>query len=116
MKIVTTLIVFLFVSLIYAQEVKPIFEQQGDMVKAIYFHDNGVVAQTGFYEDGKPEGEWKMYNNEGKKIALGQFTSGKKTGKWFFWEGEGLREVDYTDNKIANVIKWTDSESVVLNK
>ena len=116
MKIVTTLIVFLFVSLIYAQEVKPIFEQQGDMVKAIYFHDNGVVAQTGFYEDGKPEGEWKMYNNEGKKIAMGQFTSGKKTGKWFFWEGEGLREVDYTDNKSANVIKWTDSESVVLNK
>lgn len=116
MKIVTTVIAFLFVSLTYAQEVKPIFEQQGDQVKATYFHDNGVVAQTGYYVDGKPEGEWKMYDNTGKKIAMGQYVSGKKSGKWFFWEGEGLREVDYNDNRIASVIKWTDGESVVLNK
>ena len=116
MKAVTTLIVCLFATLIYAQEVEPIFQQQGDMVKATYFHDNGVVAQTGFYLDGKPEGEWKMFDNKGNKIAMGQYVSGKKTGKWFFWEGEGLREVDYNDNKIASVIKWTDGESVVLNK
>ena len=116
MKAVTTLILFLFVSLIYAQDVEPIFEQYGDMVKATYFHDNGVVAQVGFYEDGKPQGEWKMFDTTGKKIAMGQYILGKKTGKWFFWEGEGLREVDYADNKVASVIKWTDSESVVLNK
>ncbi len=117
MKTVVSIVVFLFVSLIYAQEeIKPIFEQEGDMVKATYFHDNGVVAQTGYFLDGKPDGEWKMYDNTGKKIAMGQYDSGKKTGKWFFWEGDGLREVDYLENKIANVINWTDAESVVLNK
>lgn len=116
MKIIVTSIAFLFVSLISAQEIKPIFEQDGEQVKATYFHDNGKVAQTGSYVDGKLHGEWKMYNKEGKKIAMGRYVLGKKTGKWFFWEGEGLREVDYTDNKIANVIKWTDAESVVLNK
>ena len=116
MKAVMSIVIFLFVSLIYAQENKPIFEEEGDMVKAIYFHDNGVVAQVGYYLDGKPDGEWKMYDKNGKKIAMGQYDSGKKTGKWFFWEGEGLREVDYQDNKIANVINWTDADSIVLNK
>lgn len=116
MKATVTLIAFLFISLISAQEVKPIFEQDGDQVKATYFHDNGVVAQIGYFVEGKPHGEWKMYDKTGKKIAIGQYVEGKKNGKWFFWEGKDLREVDYTDNRIANVIKWTDAESVVLNK
>ncbi|MBT8223368.1 MAG: nicotinic acid mononucleotide adenyltransferase [Eudoraea sp.] len=116
MKTVASIVVFLFVSLLYAQGTEPILEQQGDKVKATYFHENGVVAQIGYYLDGKPDGEWKMYDTTGKKIAMGQYDSGKKTGKWFFWEGEVLREVDYLENKVANVINWTDAGSVVLNK
>ena len=111
-----TVIMFLMATLVFGQENKPVFEQEGEFVKATYFHANGNIAQTGFYLDGKLHGEWKMYDEEGKKIAMGQYDLGKKSGKWFFWEGEDLREVDYTDNKIASVIKWTDGESVVLNK
>jgi len=36
-------------SLIYAQEVKPTLVQKGNLVQATFFHDNGVVAQEGFY-------------------------------------------------------------------
>ncbi|MEL6917378.1 MAG: nicotinic acid mononucleotide adenyltransferase, partial [Bacteroidota bacterium] len=95
MKTVTTLFVFIFSIAIYAQDHKPTFEKEGDMVKATYFHEDGKIAQTGYLLNNKLHGKWKMYNVEGKKIAMGEYAEGKKIGKWFFWQGDALKEVDY---------------------
>ncbi|WP_298474645.1 nicotinic acid mononucleotide adenyltransferase [uncultured Maribacter sp.] len=100
----------------YAQETNPTYEVEGEMVKATYYHENGKIAQTGFFVNEKLQGEWKMYNEEGRKIAMGQYNNGVKTGKWFFWKGEKLNEVDFDQNKIAHVIQWSNAEAVVLNK
>lgn len=116
MKTITLFLTLIFSIAIYAQDHKPNFEKEGDFMKATYFHDNGKISQTGLFLDGKLYGIWKMYNEEGKKIAMGRYEAGKKTGKWFFWDNEGLREVDYADNRIANVVKWNNSGSVVVNK
>ncbi|RKR14596.1 hypothetical protein CLV91_0674 [Maribacter vaceletii] len=101
---------------IYAQDKSPSYEIEGEIVKATFYHDNGEVSQTGYFVDKELHGEWKMYNENGKKIAMGQYENGVKTGKWFFWKGEGLSEVDYSNNQIANVIQWNNAEAVVLNK
>ncbi|MCM5662418.1 toxin-antitoxin system YwqK family antitoxin [Galbibacter mesophilus] len=93
---------------------KPVLERDGDMVKATYFHDNGAIAQTGFYLDGKLHGEWKAFNEEGKKIAIAKYENGKKTGKWFFWGDKSLNEVNYQDNSIADVTTWTNDNPVVV--
>jgi antitoxin component YwqK of YwqJK toxin-antitoxin module len=98
-----------------AQDVNPQYEQQGDLVKATFYHDNGAIAQSGFFRDGKLHGEWVMYNEDGKKVAIGQYNQGIKTGKWFFWEGELLREVDYNNNMIVGVINWRNGEPVAIN-
>ncbi|EIJ38511.1 toxin-antitoxin system YwqK family antitoxin [Galbibacter orientalis] len=105
----------LFSLVMVAQNVenKPKLEKEGEMVKATYFHDNGSIAQTGFYLDGKLHGEWKSYNEEGKKIAMAEYNNGKKTGKWFFWNEDSLKEVNYEDNRIAKVTTWNNSNSVV---
>ncbi|WP_411029590.1 toxin-antitoxin system YwqK family antitoxin [Spongiimicrobium sp. 3-5] len=116
MKTITLFLALLFSFTIYAQNQQPSFEKEGDMVKATYFHEDGQIAQTGFYLNGKLQGEWKMYDTDGKKIAMGQYNQGKKTGKWFFWENKVLKEVDYTDNRVANVVSWENSKSVVVNK
>lgn len=100
----------------YAQEPKPAYEKVGDMVKATYFHDNGEIAQIGFYLDGKLHGQWRMYDVAGKKLATGKYDMGKRSGKWFFWEGETLKEVDFTDNRITNVVQWNSAEAVAVNK
>ena len=100
----------------YAQSPEPAFEKVGKMVKATYFHDNGVIAQTGFYLDGKLHGQWRMYDLNGKKIATGKYEMGERSGKWFFWEGETLKEVDFTDNRITNVVQWNNAEAVAVNK
>ena len=116
MKTILVSLALIFSVSLFSQNSEPKFEREGDQVKGTYFHENGSVAQTGYFLDGKLNGEWKMYNEEGKKIAMGEYTAGKKTGKWFFWEGEGLKEVDYSNNKIANVIVWNNAESIAVNK
>ncbi|WP_291864675.1 nicotinic acid mononucleotide adenyltransferase [Maribacter sp.] len=100
----------------YAQDTTPTYEVEGEMVKVTYYHENGKISQTGFFVNEQLQGEWRMYNEEGKKIAMGQYTNGVKMGKWFFWEGKKLKEVDFTDNKIANITQWNNAEAVVLNK
>lgn len=100
----------------YAQDIEPTFEKEGKMIKATYFHENGTVAQTGYMVSGKLHGQWYMYDNEGKKIATGKYNDGERSGKWLFWDGDFLKEVDFVDNRIANVKKWNQAEIVSVNK
>lgn len=116
MKVVLSMLALMGVVILQAQDVKPSFTQEGDMVKATYFHENGQIAQEGYYLDGKLHGEWQMFAASGEKIALGQYTFGQKSGKWFFWHQEGLKEVDYLKNQVVNVTLWNNKEAIVLNK
>ena len=115
MKNLILIVALLFANFSFAQEVKPKFEKDGDIVKGTYFHDNGLVSQVGFYKDGKLHGEWKSFNAKGKKIAVGNYTQGKKTGKWFFWDGEKLSEVNYSDNQISSIKTWDNNSDVAVN-
>ncbi|MEZ4971574.1 MAG: nicotinic acid mononucleotide adenyltransferase [Flavobacteriaceae bacterium] len=116
MKGILLIFALLFSVVTNAQEIKPVFEQDGEMLKATYFHDNGTVSQEGHFLNGKLHGEWKMYGEDGKKIAMGEYTEGKKTGKWFFWDAKKLKEVDFEDSKIASVTEWDNVGPLAVNK
>ena len=98
-----------------AQEIKPKHEIINNTVKSTYYYDNGNIMQTGYYKNGKPQGSWVLYNEDGTRQAIGQFENGKKVGKWFFWTGDTLSEVDYSNNSIAQVKKWS-KEAIAANK
>ncbi|MCL6266867.1 toxin-antitoxin system YwqK family antitoxin [Flagellimonas myxillae] len=101
---------------LYAQNTEPKMEKVGDLVKATYYHENGTIAQTGYFLENKLHGHWLKYDAEGKKVASGKYVDGKKSGKWFFWEGEKLKEVDYVANEMVNVKNWNESEIVSVDK
>ncbi len=116
MRKLVMILALMFSATIFAQEVKPTFEKQGDQIKGTYYYEDGTVRQFGFYnKEGKLHGEWKSYDATGKKIAMGQYTNGVKTGKWFFWSGDKLSEVNYSNNKIAEVTTWSTKDNVVVN-
>jgi antitoxin component YwqK of YwqJK toxin-antitoxin module len=100
---------------VYAQ-VEPKFEKEGNKVKATYFHTNGEVSQQGYFLNEKLQGEWKMFNVKGDKIAIGNYNNGVKTGTWLFWEGDVKKEVNFDNNRIASVTNTKSKESVVTNK
>ncbi|MFB9055271.1 nicotinic acid mononucleotide adenyltransferase [Mariniflexile ostreae] len=75
-----------------------------NLLDVVYYHDNGVVSQTGSYTlDGKLQGKWLSFNTEGKKNVSANYDNGKKVGKWFYWENKTLKEVDYNANVIAGL-------------
>ena len=99
----------------FAQDTAPKFEKEGDMVKATYFHTNGEVAQQGYFLNEKLEGEWKMFSEEGDKIAMGSYAKGAKIGKWLFWEGDAVKEVNFDNNRIAAVTDAKQKRALVKN-
>lgn len=112
MKKYIILMAILFTGTIFAQESKPVLELFGKKIRATYFFENGNIQQQGFFENGKLEGVWVAYDEQGNKTSMGEYSKGIKTGKWFFWsqENEGivsnLYEVDYSSNKIAGIKNW----------
>ena len=118
MKYISLVMAVLFAVVLNAQETEkePAFEIEGKLVKATFYHDNGEISQTGYFLDEKLHGEWKMFNTEGKKIAVGEYADGKRTGKWFFWQDQALKEVDFVDSRVAGMVTWKDANPVVVNK
>ncbi|WP_211165434.1 toxin-antitoxin system YwqK family antitoxin [Flavobacterium silvaticum] len=92
----------------------PKLEAVGGLVKATYYHDNGSIAQQGFFKDGKADGKWVAFDANGNKKSIGEYSKGQKTGKWFFWNEQTLSEVDYADSRVAAVKNW--KQEAVANR
>lgn len=114
MKKIWIMGVFLVSGVAFAQTTKPVLEQEGNLVKATYYYDNGKVQQQGFFKDGKLTGQWIAFDEQGNKKSIGTYVNGDKTGKWFFWNNDSLSEVDYTDSRVAAVKSWT--QQAIVNK
>lgn len=118
MKMLGTLVMSLVMSFsLFAQEANDQvkLEKEGDLIKAVYYHDNGEIRQIGFFKNDKPHGEWKAYDLNGDKIAQAKYNQGEKVGKWFFWNNGVLSEVDYRNNAIAKVSSYQKSDTYVVS-
>ena len=117
MKNLVIVLMMFSVAFSYAQDSKePRLEKKGDLTYVTYYHDNGEISQTGMFNaQGKVHGEWRSYDSEGNKVALGNYENGKKVGKWFFWQGESLKEVDFIDSKIVSVNQWDNKTTVAIS-
>ena len=43
------------------------------------------------YTDGKPDGDWKIWHDNGEKYISGAYKDGKKIGTWNFWHPNGIK-------------------------
>ncbi|WGD36126.1 nicotinic acid mononucleotide adenyltransferase [Olleya sp. YS] len=107
-KSILVLIAFSITVVSFAQQKRDLkLNKDTNLIEVVYYHDNGVVSQTGAYTtDGKLQGEWLSFDMEGKKQVSASYDNGKKVGKWFYWSETTLKEVDYDNNTIANVSEW----------
>jgi len=95
-----------------AQEVKPLYEKIGDLVKVTNFYDNGDIREQGFYKDKVITGTWVTYDRSGEKNTIAKYKNGKKVGKWFMWSENGLKEINYRNNTITSVQSWKEDNKV----
>ena len=66
----------------------------------------GNIMQQGFIKNNKLHGKWSSFNKTGIKIISGQYEKGKKVGRWIFRNNGKIKEVEYSDNTIVDVVNW----------
>lgn len=118
MKNILTLLVLVLIasSAIAQNNKKGTYILDGDVIEATLFHDNGTIAQIGYYTaDNKLTGEWISYDLNGNKTAVAQYNNGEKVGTWLFYQGDTKREVSYNDSRIAKVKTWTVTDTYVVS-
>ena len=104
MKKFLILFLFVLVGSTFAQNINPVLEAQGELVKATYYYDNGKVQQVGFFKEGKLDGKWISYDSTGKLKAVAEFSEGKKTGNWSYIANDiCTSDVNFSENKIVKV-------------
>lgn len=117
-KNVLMLFAFLIGMVSFAQQERELkLNKNTNLIDVIYYHDNGVVSQTGSYTlEGKLQGEWSSFDTEGTKSVAANYDNGKKVGKWFYWTDKTLKEVDYTNNAIVSINDWQkDAKTAVAS-
>lgn len=116
MKNIIFVFAFLVASYSFAQDnlKKVTTVQKGDLIEATYYSANGSIEQQGtFNKEGKLHGLWVSYNADGEKITSGNYENGKKVGKWLFWNDDTLKEVDYENSQISNVVEKDKNSKIV---
>lgn len=117
-NILSLFAIVLITSIAFAQDKKQnTYFLDGDVIVATVYHDNGTVAQTGYYtKENKLTGEWISYDLKGNKTAVAQYNNGEKVGTWYFFTGGDIKEVSYMDARISKVVTWkSDNTQVVSN-
>jgi len=117
-KIVLLFVMAFTANMVFAQTCvkKDGYVLNGDVIEATLYHDNGTIAQTGFYtKDNQLQGEWISYDVQGNKTAVASYENGEKVMTWLFYNGSEMKEVTYTNSKIAQVKTWTNTGTHVVS-
>lgn len=56
----------------------------GAVERFITYFPNGRVQAMGSYRDGRRDGVWKQFDEQGTLVAEARFVSGQRTGTWEF--------------------------------
>lgn len=120
-KIIMIVLVALTANVAFAQsqkkscDVKDSYVLKGDLIEATLYHDNGTIAQTGYYTlENELQGQWISFNDKGERTAVANYNNGDKVGTWVFYHGDTMKQVSYESSKIAEVKTWTNTDTKVV--
>lgn len=108
--IATTVFTLMLITAAFAQDTKPKFEKEGDLVKATYYYDNGSIKEIGFFKENKLHNQWISYNESGEKTTIANYDMGRKVGKWYVVSNDTIKELTYESNKLVKVENSKETE------
>jgi antitoxin component YwqK of YwqJK toxin-antitoxin module len=65
--------------------------------KWIYWREDGKLWSEGYFAEGKDDGLRKTWHENGQKHYQGKYDKGKRVGTWKFYDESGklVKEIDY---------------------
>ena len=73
----------------------------------VSYWDNGQLESRGYYKNGKMEGKWITHHNRGQLKSHGNYKNGKMVGKWNVYSGRGVPNKEKT-GIFVNGVKISD--------
>jgi len=70
----------------------------------------GETKYEGTLKDGKFDGKWTTWHENGQKESEGNYKTGKKDGKWTWWYFSGSKrsEETYKDGELIRTTWWDE--------
>lgn len=80
------------------------------------FYDDGKIKSEGHYKDGKREKKWNFYFNNGHVEQTGEYVNGKPSGEWikYFSDGKLNRDEFYENGKENGIMTEYSRDSVII--
>lgn len=93
------------------------FEGKKDGEFKLYFED-GSLNEIRSYQNNEMHGTWITFNRLGVKVAEASYKQGVKNGNWYVWNDDGnlKYELCYKDGEKTGVWKSYDEMGVVINE
>lgn len=65
--------------------------------KWIYWREDGKIWSEGYFKDGKDDGLRTTWHENGQKHYVGKYNNGTRVGTWKFYDESGklVKEIDY---------------------
>ena len=76
--------------------------------KWTYWWENGQKGAEETYKDGKEEGLWTEWHENGQKWIEATYKDGERVGKWTLWykNGQKHEEETYKDGELIDYKAW----------
>ena len=80
------------------------------------YNDNGEVNTKGNYKDDKKDGYWEYYWSNGNVYSKGNYKNGGYDGEWFYYHPDGRLEYKelYEYDKLVKDIPLTESKKLFI--
>lgn len=66
----------------------------------VFIYIDGYLAEKGVMKNGKREGNWQSFNENGNLVVEASFANGLKNGVWAIYNGNEVKYlIEYQDNK-----------------
>jgi antitoxin component YwqK of YwqJK toxin-antitoxin module len=90
--------------------------QEEGFVFTQFKHRNGEISSEGYLRNGKPDGYWKTFNEQGQLVSEGNRKDFLLDGIWkFYTDGNLTSEVSYKEGKRNGISKtYTVEETVMI--
>ena len=62
-----------------------------------HYYENGQLMSTGNYKNGKQEGEWFVYYGNGQLMYKGNYKNDKKEGEWVHYSKNGNLNKEWSE-------------------
>ena len=59
----------------------------------VVYHENGQLKYKGEYKNGKEEGPWFSYDDTGQLRENGEYKDGEREGTWVFFNRDGTKRM-----------------------